>query len=334
MTMKLLMESWRRYLNELLIHGDKNEAKYVLAYGKDMWLLSDYDIPEDVQNHIEKTLGVEVGEFTRDLQELGDYRADILYGDISDNTLWLSSSGSYQFDPKASVLVKRVVDALGLSGVSYTTAGSDEDVETSKYAIEGKIPDIAYHGTSTEYAPAILKVGLKPGESRTNYEAISHHDRIFFTTRFDEAWHHALHTSGKVGGDPMVIEHGIPDKNLLVPDYDVDVGSENTCYDYICAKTRENQKKFGQQMKGKSFSLSREFGIFGYKGRIPANHIESYHVLMNAEDNYGDDKYYLERDQITEMTRDELKIYLETKAEYGIGQTEYPEYDDEEESEW
>ena len=155
----------------------------------------------------------------------------------------------------------------------------------------GEIPNFVYHGTTSEYLDDILKFGIVPGKRKTNFEAISHPQAVFFTSVFDKAKFHAAHTSQRVGGDPVILKMKIPDMSLLIPDYDVDMGAGDTgCYDYICQATRDNTKKYSK-MTCDSFSLSRDFGIYGYKGRIPANQIKAYYILMNAEE-IGEDVHH------------------------------------------
>jgi len=288
----------------------------------------------------------------------------VLIAGIDGNRLNLMNQGSYNFDPQSSILIKKLVKALGLSGVSRPTAvGQDDDDEwTGGSSIKGKVPDIVYHGTTTAYLPGIMKLGLKPGERKTNYEAVDHPEAIFFASRFDEAWQHALHTTSQVsygGGsikkraamamrgrglqktvdtEPVVIGMHIPDPAKLIPDYDIDQGAEGTNFDYIDAKTREAAKKYGPKMKGKSMSLSQEFGIYGYKGRIPAKFMTEYHIYPNMEE-AGVKPYEIERNAIQTVTPRQMQIYLETKEEYEYGYFSYEDMqldrgeDDEEEDE-
>ena len=147
-----------------------------------------------------------------------------------------------------------------------------------------------YHGTTSNYLENILKFGLVPGESKTNYEGISHPTAVFFSSRMEEAQHHAVHTAGKVGGDPVIVNLKVPDPDLLIPDYDVDMGAGDTgCYDYICHTLRSRQ---AGNLDTDSFSLSREVGVYGYKGRVPSSAIFAYDILMNAEETMDSAEMY------------------------------------------
>ena len=199
--------------------------------------------------------------------------------------------------------------------------------------MRGETSNIMFHGTTTKYLGEILKTGIRAGRSRSNYDLISHPDLIFFSSRFDEAQHHSMHTAQKAGGDPMVVEFSLPDKNLLVPDYDVDAQSgETNIYDYIPEETRNSSANYSS-MTGASDALSREFGVYGYRGRISPKFISSYHILTNAEEMFSADEFWhQDSSSFYEATPEEAGIYWDTKNDYGYGQ--YEEMEDGEEEDW
>lgn len=316
-------------LQELQVMGDRDTAEYVVAWRAHVWLFPDDNIEHMRRAGPFNKAPSTIHDLVNDLEDAG--RQDVLIAGIDGNRLNLMNQGSYNFDPQSSILIKKLVKALGLSGVSRTSAvGLDysDDEWTGASSVKGKIPDIVYHGTTTAYLPSIMKLGLKPGERKTNYEAVDHPEAVFFASRFDEAWAHAVHTTSKIGSrgfsEPVVIGMKIPDPAKLIPDYDIDQGAEGTNFDYIDAKTRELGRKYGPRMKGKSMSLSQEFGIYGYKGRIPTKFMMEYHICPNVDET-GVEAYEIERNQIQTVTPRQMKIYLETKDEYGYG---YFSYDD------
>jgi len=225
-----------KIISEMFVKGHE-DGDNIIAYKENIWKLR-IDIEEDdpVHQEIAQALRLE-GEWNDiwDLKELVEDagRTDILVGEFNeqDRQLSLQRVGSFHLDPKSSVLVKKVVKTIGAQSVVY--APNDEGEEyTSKYNIKGKVADIMYHGTTSNYLPGLLRLGLVPGKKETNYEGISHPSAVFFTSRFDEAQHHATHTAKKVGGDPVILELKVPDPALLIPDYDVDMGAGDTgCYD-------------------------------------------------------------------------------------------------------
>tara|TARA_R110002126_G_scaffold30326_1_gene99386 strand:+ start:23 stop:1456 length:1434 start_codon:yes stop_codon:yes gene_type:complete len=324
-------------LSEMFVKGH-DDGDHILAYRENLWKLRE-SIDDDDPTYLEinKILGIE--EEWYDIWELKDLlddagRTDVLVGEYNKQgkQLSLQRVGSSHLDPKSSILVKKAVKALGARSVTY--APNDEGEEyVGGSSIKGEIADVMYHGTTSNYLPGLLRLGLMPGKKETNYEGISHPSAVFFSSRFDEAQQHAAHTAKKVGGDPVVIAFGVPDPALLIPDYDIDMGAGDTgCYDYICQTLRDKQSS-QSNLDADSFSLSREVGIFGYKGRIPSAAISQYYILMNAQDEMGDAMFRADREQYTEATPEEAAIYVQTKEEFGYGSLEEPEFE-EEEDDW
>ena len=301
---KKLQESWKaveeeeQKLDELLMHGDTKSGINVVAYKQHLWVLPE-EVPKDTANEIASFLlpdkyedeqafddgaPSEIG--VHDVTQLirDEDRADILTGYLRDGELVLTDSGGgFKMDPKSSLLVKKVAQALKVKKVSYQDdLEGDMNVSVPKKKMTAQIPDIAYHGTSLKYLEDILKRGLEPRGDQSNYDkqGIYHDDKIFFSTRFGEASHHAQHTGSKTKNLPMVLELFIPDKNLVIPDYDVDMHGGETTYD---APNRKTHTKFGSD---KSYSLSKEFGVYGYAGKILPQHIKFVYVLFD-EENYN-----------------------------------------------
>jgi len=329
-TMKHLFENWRRFINELLVHGPARPEKgsYIIAHRENLWVIDDDDLTEEQAEHISHHLNLETEIYTvSDVrEELEDSeRSEVLLGTVHNNVLHIERIGAFQIDPQSSIVAKKVVKQLGLSGAEYPRDIDYHDTTlVSKYSMEGKIPKIAYHGTSIDLLEQILKFGLMPNE-KTNYVDIEHPELVFFSTRIGEALGHALHTSDIRKSDPIILEIKIPNKNLIVPDYDVSVKAlDDDCYDYICSQLRTRQKEFSK-IEGSATALSREFGIYGYKGRIPAKFIQIVHILQNPEINGQDStdisNYY-------KATQEEAKIYLRTLEDFGMGYFEEPDYDD------
>lgn len=328
-----LFESWKKYLNELFVHGSPEEGSYIVAFRENIWAFSDFSEELEEPYEIE---GQEFFSYNEVIDELEE-RSDILFGSIQNDYLFIESRSSFKFDPKSSILVKKVVKQLNLKGATYSDSLEDDEIDVEKEKIKGKIPEKVYHGTSTKYVYNIMKMGLRPGVSKTNYESIEHPEAIFFATRFGEAWEHAYHTSKKVGGEPVVLEMSIPEKDKIISDYDVDVGAENKTFNYIDRDLRDKQRDMRYNMKGKSISLSQEFGIYGYRGRVPGKFIDTFYLVLNFDENYSkrdqEKIYYKPKEHLSELDQEEMKIYIETKEEYGYGYTDYSDIEDYEEEE-
>ena len=347
--MKLILENWRKFtlsqnqpnkimISEMFVRGEP-EGTNIVAHRENIWKLTDQP-SEDIKREIDETLGIETEwddffELNQALEE--EYRADVLVGQLERSSLSLNleidKAGRYRLDPKSSVLVKKVAKELGVRNVSYRYDNEADDEEVvSSYDRKGKVAKIMYHGTCSEYLNKILRLGLVPGRSDTNYEGIIHPDAIFFSSRFEESIYHSFHTAQRAGGDPVVVSLKVPDPALLIPDYDVDMdaGDKSGCFDYICSALRSRQEK---DLDIDSFSLSREVGIYGYKGRIPASHLLEYHILANAEESDWDSMNVSQND-FTRATPEEAKIYAFNKEEHGYGSFEEEEPREEEDDEW
>jgi len=327
----------------MLTHGS---GDIIIAYRGNIWRFNSeniYDaLKEDEIEEISKSLGSGISssewetpdELTDEIRD--NNRPDILVGRIDGDiykTLYLTNYSGFTLDPKSSILIKKIVKELDLDNVVYSSQIDDHDFGVSKWEAKGQISDVMFHGTTTKYLGEILKTGIRAGRSQSNYEQIVHPNLIFFSSRFDEAQHHSVHTAQKVGGDPMVIELAVPDKNLLVPDYDVDAQSgETNIYDYISEETRNSSANYSS-MTGSADALSREFGIYGYRGRISPKFISSYHILTNAEEMFSSDElWYQDARSFYEATPEEAGIYWDTKNDYGVGQ--YEEMEEYEEEDW
>jgi hypothetical protein len=275
-----LKETWKNIIQEMFIHGDPNN-KNVIAFRDSIWLLAN-DIPASLANEIYKKVGIDIkynedADFLDLANEIMNEKPDVLTGSINDKTLLVYSSGSFTLDPKSSILIKKVVQHLKLKKVDYQEM--EDQFTVPKKKITGQVPDIAYHGTSLNYLDSILRHGLEPRGSQSNYEqqGIYHDDKIFFSTRFGEASHHADHTAALKQSKPVVIEFRIPDKNLITPDYDIDIQSGETLW----SDTRDSKSKLTNP---KSQSASQEFGIYGYQGKIIPQHFRYFYINLSGDE--------------------------------------------------
>jgi hypothetical protein len=304
------------YLSELLVHGNKSNpiGSYVLSYKENLWLLNDENFGE-YKEHILKSLGLtslsnEVEDFSDVMQYIDDKQIPAVVGEVSqDKMLYINAMGSYTMDPKSSVAVKKIVDQLKLKGAITNQQGDfDSEEITKKKKMIGQIPQVVYHGTSAKYLSNILRVGLTPKPEQSNYpRLVRHEDLIFFTSKFEEARIHAVHTSEITKDDPVVLELTIPDKAKIVADWDVD-------------------REFAIHGSEK---MSREYGIYGYKGRIPATFIKAVHVVPNAFETQTD-LFSIPKSRYVKLTKKQLKNYLYTKDEIGYADIYYNPKDYEE----
>jgi hypothetical protein len=297
----MLFREFFGLIDEMRVHGDIKTGKNIVAYKGNIWLLTnepsldtikeilnsigyDPDTYEGdnwnrIENQIDKIK--DFHDFTSFLFENG--RSDVLVGYINGRKLYIYNSGAFVQDPKSSILIKKVVNTLKLTSVSYEDDLDGTSAKVGKSKIIGEIPNVAYHGTSTKYISNIFKIGLRPNVSPSNYDDINHEGLIFFSTRFGEAFHHALTTSTKTKSKPIVIELTIPDKNLIIPDYDIDTQSGMTNYDNISQNLRDRQRKYTKFGSDNSFAMSKEHGVYGYNGSIHPNFIKNVYYSDNNE---------------------------------------------------
>lgn len=291
------MNSFKEYyLNEMLVIGNKpKENDHIIAFDKWIWILSeeDQELQTKMEDIVDKLSAVESGDIEYIKNNIGDdiwsflqavieNFGDVLVGQVNGKNLYLHK-GQFQLDPKSSVLIKKVVTQLKLSKASYMDDAESTTVNVTKKKITGNIPSIAYHGTSSNYFDKIMRTGLRASQADSNYEkqGIVHYDLVFFSTRFGEAMDHGIYTANLKGGRSIVLELEIPNKNLVIPDYDVEkLTGTDQYYSDIYGKAN------GTSYKKDPFKLSKEFGIYGYKGRIPASFIKKVYVAMEDKDYY------------------------------------------------
>jgi hypothetical protein len=293
-------------LNEMIVIGKPVKRTLVVAFDKWIWLI-DMDLtPADNEKiflDIIKKLGIDqrdehdnfiknfdfedTGNFISSIQE---YKSDILVGTIYGKDLQLQDFGMFPLDPKSSVLVKKVVNQLGLKSATYPDDVDSTERTITKKKMTGQTGPTGYHGTATKYLRSILSKGLRPMQAGSNYQkqGIEHQDLIFFSTRLGEAMHHAVHTAVGTKSLPVIIEFAIPDKDLVVADYDVE---KMTGKDIHYRETGPASKG-GTTYKTDPDKVSREVGVYGYHGNV--NPIFIKYIYVSLKDDA--DVYNIEKD--------------------------------------
>ena len=304
-------------MTEMFVVGPKpKDQDYVIAFDKWIWILND-EMPDkdEVIKKVVKTLQDDLGlqddevedlisddvyDFITNIQE---HYGDVLVGQINGKTLHLYDYGSFKLDPKSSVLVKKVVNQLKLSSASYVEDFDSTETKVTKKKMKGIISDVAYHGTTSEYLESIMSIGLRADDEKSNYkeQGITHDELVFFSSRIGEAMHHAIHTASKVGGIPIILEFDIPDKDLIIADYDVEK----------MTGTDRHYTGVGKDIEPKTYiddpdKLSKSFGVYGYKGNIKPVFIKRVYVSTKGQDVYS----------ITEFKKMKPKTALKN-IEYG-----------------
>ena len=283
----------------LKIYG---EGDNVVAYRDRAYLFTDANDEEDQKLAaeavrffgLEKWLSQDDADANSLREAVEEYKPEALLGYIDGDKLAMSPR-DYRHG-RGSRLLRALLRQLDLRGVSVSSEMEEaEYIPTEEVA--GGLPDALLHGTSSERMPGILRLGLTPDEAATNYERgeIYHPDTVFLTDNPQKAAYHAENTTYGYGkkrpygmsavakGFPVVVEFAVPDKAKFVPDYDLDIWSEAGEGSYeMTKKHRERKKQRGLNTTTEDpFNLSRKFGVFGYRGRIPASFIRSIRIRVS-----------------------------------------------------
>lgn len=321
----------------MFVHG---KGEHFVAYKSHVFLLDPHSqgVDDPIVRQMANFLGTDSKYIdTHDyLSNLRDTRPDILQGQIKDSLITLQTD-NFQHGTGSSLL-KHVMRALGVTNVEYQNS---EEVyrEHSDWQITGELPEYMFHGTTSQHAIRILRFGLQPGESTTNYPGrgphgnISHDDVIFLAEDVDTAAHHATHTTQQGFPDifPVIFRFKVPDQSLLVSDYDVEIMYDESFEGNIYNNTyKAPQDEFDASIKEEPFDFSKKVGVMGYRGRIPANFIVD--IMIRPE---GGEYYNYSGEEWISVTADQLQQALEfedaTMYAYEPEEDEYEEYAQDEE---
>ncbi len=355
-------------INELFVHSDDREdldGKNFILYKKDVWIFDDDEWEEnEIWEDINNAIGEDVAE--EDYYEtqitIKEKHPYILQGTINDGNIYIDEYPNYRHGSLSTDL-KKLSDELGLEVKASYNKGAYND-ESAEYDIEfyEKIEDAYfYHGTCLKYLDGISKKGIIPFDENTNFDSVKHSDKIFVTTNMEKALFHANTASLKNKSFPVILKFKLPDTSKLVIDYDLGMefyGVDNKInqhlgYSDIYNKTGGTAFDNGAKILSDSekIDISRKLGLYGYKGRIPANRIE-VHIDLDTLNKYWeifDDDYGYEQelendnemwdeihdiDMWSELTSQEAKSRIEDIEDEYREQFDGEEEDEEEDDEY
>lgn len=223
---------------------------------------------------------------------------DVIIGYVSNNSLQITHPSIDKPSPVSSPYIKKIVNQLGLSSVSYETTDENMDYtgEQTYYPHElvGDIPEFLYHGTSTKYLEKLLRIGFNEKNSILNsnfQKAVIHNNVAFFATEKSIAEYYAFTASSNTNCRPIIIKISSASiKNSIVPDWDIDNMSEQRMielhgFDWEelgAENVRPPNKKV--ELSGKSTTYSKHFGKFGVNGPISPLAIKS--ILFKNSDEW------------------------------------------------
>jgi len=322
----------------------EGEGDNLVAYRGRVFRFTDANDEEDQKTAAEAARFLGLDELDPDdvdawslQQAVHEHKPEALVGHVDGDHLVMTSQSDYRHG-RGSRLLHSLLRELNLSGARMDDFG-DTSEEMSAGEVTGDLPDALLHGTTSEHMPGILRKGLTADETRSNYSlgrtdesAIEHGDTVFLTESPSKAEYHAVNAVHQLGvrrtpgrgspyftrdaqaGFPVIVEFTIPDKAKLVPDYDIDVWSESGEGSFGQTE-RQRQKRrdtgYDPRTEEDPFRLSKKFGIFGYRGRIPASFIKSIMIFTGERESDG-----FQPKNWTAVTREQL----ERAIEYGEAQ--------------
>ena len=343
-------------LRQRYVDPDASGNRVVVAHRGNVWILNDGEVPAQVVADILQQTGAGnpgdiAGETVNvwDIQQMLEERPDVIFGQWSGDDFYMSDRATGSLDPRSSPLYRQLAQHLGISTAtrSATTWTGDETEQTVwQHEMQGKLPDVMYHGTHTGVLSSILKTGLNPDSYESNWPTVGKFDLIFFTTKFEEAAFQANRSADMKNTQPVVLQVRIPDKDQVTWDYDMaalyanpeenpDLDTHGFTASPEFFQQSERGSAQGVQAANPGTNYMTATGTVGYKKRIPAKFI----VGANVADAWGagdmgmdEEGSPIEHDN-NYMTMDELKASMERIDDYGYdpGEDYEPEEDEDEE---
>lgn len=264
------------------------DGDILIAYKEYVFLLDEDNFEEllpKIQKHLE--IDDEYYDASSLMTRIAEERPDVLTGEINGGTLYMYP---HNFRHQSnSPYLKKVAKLLNLHSVevqAYNEVSGDESVFTEPIGEEHY-----YHGTTFKALVKMKVAGLSP-QFNSNFENIVHEDKVFVTNNFEKAIFHAVNASNKQEDLPIVIEVKIPDKNRLVLDYDValqmydDDTLNDLSYDEVLnnsggRKDIHSIQSIIKQTQKYKRDISKQIGVYGYKGRIPFKFFEK--IIMDED---------------------------------------------------
>ena len=224
-------------LDELFIRykpSEKKDQYYLMFSRENIWIyVANDNDNERLIADIQQRTGLQ-GEDLDQLEDEARDRGDIITGQYKpgEQSLWYDGDpGRMNHNPAVSLQFKKLVNYLNINYVNGQRLSGDEDVEVEHHSSEmtGDHADEMWHGTNTGAMKDILTVGLVPGRGTPNWENVGQfRDVVFLSEDFYNAKFHAERQASNAGNiEPVVLKFKIPDKNLIVPDYDMEVTMGN-----------------------------------------------------------------------------------------------------------
>ena len=267
-------------LDELKVSRLGSDQTYFIAWKDRLFLFGDDADVDDlvsIYDHLSSHPHFEkVGQYLKPTDDTAgqffykatDFPQDVVTGYYFPEKKEIMLAGFEKGNPVTSIILPKIIRALNVNKVTKDY-GEDQQTTYQKRQMGGKIPSVGYHGTNSENLETILVGGLEAGRANSNFAqaGIYHEKEIFFAAAFEDAVYYAQNavrnSDRKEGIHQVIIEVNIPDKSLVVPDFDADA----------TARTRPELQHYlhaggGEVSSLKPMAASLEVGKFGYNGRI------------------------------------------------------------------
>jgi len=356
-----MITNFKYFLNEKLIHPKFNPdysvddyailsfKKYILFIPQnDIWNLN---IKKSKLKKLKKLLNIKSTDNLSLDEYIREERPDIIFFDWKTNTNVLNLSLGISFNQDINTskdfidTLKFLKNKLNIQYLDVNEVGFQQNGEEIYYENTfnisdlitnfnkdikvRKLPKYVYHGTTSEYLNKILSVGLRPGKSKTNFDRIYHHDRLFYTSSVIEAAFYATNSVLQQNkGFPIILKISTDNFDTSKIDLDYDfyidyIKRGHSHYNEIYYNSKSNlinklkEKPIKSLKKLKDKYIGATYRKFSYLGHIYPKNIIS--VLYS--ESYNNEKF--EEEIVIKNNKKEIIDFFDWSEEFYSGQNEY-----------
>jgi hypothetical protein len=237
--------------------------------------------------------------------------------DIPNNELYINFYRNNYFDIKISDQFKKILKIIPT--INYFEFEDDpnkiytrdELLNNNSFNKAIKLPEFAYHGTSSENTINIFKRGLIPSPDNTIFK-VKHNKFIFFASSFKTASNYANMSTSKnwnLNTYPIVLQVLTSNLDKDKIEFDLDfynayIGKDNEHYDDMLKPRNKKINYDNSNLQFKDLAnknMGALFNKFAYNGILLPNKINKIYAEINrrwVEFNPSDFyKYYMENNQ-------------------------------------
>lgn len=276
---KILLEN-QYILQEMFVIGEDLPNYNFIAYKDKIWKINtdSSQIPNDVRTNIQVSLKYRIlnsENFERTIYHIINSNPgnnEMLFGSVNNRNMIIYDQYFPMIkDKRGSVLFKKVVSELKPSNIQFQSDHL-KNIDKGGFYSRRDTDKVFYHGTSSDKLMGIMRKGLDKNSINMNYpESVRSviGGQTFITSNFRYAMSHAVLNAKVSNSYPVVISFVVRFEDLLQPDYDV-------------KRTSTTDQR--------ALKVSREMGIYGYKGNILPTDFEEIFISPKKSlhvDNYS-----------------------------------------------